>query len=386
MALRSRATTTVLALGLGQTLGWASCYYLLAILASPIAAELGTSVAWVFGALSVALLVSALLGPTVGRVIDRHGGRGLLLASNGLFALGLAAMALAPNLPAFLLAWGLVGVAMACGLYDAAFATLARLQGGQARRAITAITLMGGLASTLGWPLTAWLEARWGWRIGCGVWAAVHLLVALPVHWLGVPAAPPLPTATADTEAARPIPRLTLALLAYVFAAGWCVSTAMAAHLPGLLQASGVPLAAAVAAGVWVGPAQVLARALELGLLGRIHPLVSATLATTLHPLAAWLLLGWGAPAWLFAVLHGAGNGLLTVAVGTLPLALFGAAGYGQRQGWLNAPSRLAQAASPVLFALLVERLGGGALWVSSALLGLACACLLWLALRLRSR
>jgi hypothetical protein len=146
----------------------------------------------------------------------------------------------------------------------------------------------------------------------------------------------------------------------------------MAAHLPGLLQAAGASTAAAIAAGALIGPAQVAARLLEFGLLGRFHPLVSARLAAATHPLAAVVLVVFGGPAaYAFALLHGAGNGILTIAKGTLPLALFGAAGYGQRLGWLNAPARALQAAAPLVFGAALSAWGLSAIWLTAAI-GLA--------------
>jgi hypothetical protein len=199
--------------------------------------------------------------------------------------------------------------------------------------------------------------------------------VGLPLNLLTAPrgagqAAPAAPVEAAeDAGAAR---GAAFWLLAFVFAASWFVSTAMAAHLPALLVAAGATPAAAIAAGALVGPAQVGGRLLEFALGDRVHPLVSARLATGAHPAGTLALLVFGAPAAaVFAVLHGAGNGVLTIAKGTLPLALFGPAGYGRRLGLMMAPAHLAQAAAPLAFAALIEAFGVGALGVSTAL-GLA--------------
>jgi predicted MFS family arabinose efflux permease len=266
---------------------------------------------------------------------------------------------------------------MGSGLYEAAFAALVRLYGHESRNPITGITLLAGFASTVGWPLSALLESQFGWRGACFVWAGMHLLIGLPLNAL-LPRAPPAQALAAGTAAAAALaapaapllrPRLTAAVLAYVFAATWFVSTSMATHLPQLLQAAGVTLAVAVAAGALVGPAQVAGRLLEFGLLRRVHPLLSGRLAALAHPLAAALLLAGGAPLVMaFALLHGAGNGIMTIAKGTLPLALFGAEGYGARQGWLVMPARVAQAAAPFLFGMVLQRWGAGALWLSGAL------------------
>ena len=126
-----------------------------------------------------------------------------------------------------------------------------------------------------------------------------------------------------------------------------------------------------------VGPAQVAARLLEFGLLRRGHPRWSAALAALAHPVGAVLVLVGAAPAAVFAILHGAGNGILTIAKGTLPLVIFGAQGYGRRQGLLTLPARMAQASSPYLFGLCLDRWGAGALWISTAISVTACIALL---------
>jgi len=367
-------TGVILALGVAQTLAWASTYYLPAILAVPMARDLGVPPSWVFGAFSAGLIVSALLGPAAGRAIDARGGRPVLVLSSLVFAGGLALLGLAQNMVLLTLGWLVLGAGMALGLYDAAFAALAHLYGRGARGAITGITLIAGFASTVGWPLSALLEAEIGWRGVCFAWAGLHLLVGLPLNRFVIPALGGTPPAALDmgenSTGGGTAPRLVMALLAFVFAVTWFVSTAMAAHLPRLLEGVGTPPAAAVAAGALIGPAQVGARLLEFGLLRRFHPLISARLATLAHPLGAATLLTIGGPAAAaFAILHGAGNGVLTIAKGTLPLAMFGPAGYGLRQGLLGAPSRLLQAGSPLLFGLVLDGYGAAAALGFSTLL-----------------
>lgn len=373
----ARSGPITAALGVSMTVGWASSYYLPAVLAGPMAADLGLSPVWVFGAFSMAMMVSALVGPWAGARIDGTGGRGVLMLSNLVFAAGLALLAAAPSAMVLFAGWAVIGLGMGIGLYEAGFATLVGIFGREARGPITGITLIAGFASTVGWPLSGLMLAVWGWREACLGWALIHLLLALPLNAVlpgrGVGAAPPDRFAPASgpapTDTGPPPSRLALGLLAFVFAVTWFTSTAMAAHLPGLLQAAGASTAAALAAGALIGPAQVAARAAEFGLLRRVHPLVSARLAAAAHPLAALMLLVLGGPAaHVFALVHGAGNGILTIAKGTLPLALFGAEGYGQRIGWLNAPARVLQAAAPLVFGAALAAWGAGAVWLTTGL------------------
>lgn len=380
----TRRTSCVIMLGLAQTLGWGTTYYLPAILAAPMADDLGIGVGAVFAAFSGALIASALLGPLAGRMIDHNGGRGALTLSSMVFAAGLATLALAQGFPMLLAGWLLLGVGMSFGLYEAAFATLVAALGRDARGPITGVTLIAGFASTVCWPLTALMDAELGWRGACLVWAAAHLLVGLPLNMTmprGSAAIPPAAGAEADTgggarEAGAPPAqnaRFAMALMAFVFTATWFTSTAMAAHLPRIFQDLGATPVAAIAAAALVGPAQVAARLLEFGLMRRAHPLLSARLAASAHPVAAMLLLGLGAPGVAaFALLHGGGNGIMTIAKGTLPLAVFGPSGYGARQGWLSAPARFGQAAAPFVFALALDAWGAGALWVTAGLMGAA--------------
>jgi MFS family permease len=368
---------TVVVLGSTQTLAWASSYYLPAILADRIARDTGVSTDWLFGTFSVALVISAILGPRVGRMIDRGGGNAVLAASNLLFAAGLVLLQLSHSLAMLQAAWLVLGVGMGLGLYDAAFAVLGRIYGTNARGAITGITLIAGFASTIGWPLTAWGASTIGWRETCLAWAALHVLVGLPLnYWLL-----PRPTASvADRPRSQekvPIDR-TMVLLAFAFAAAWIVTAGMAAHFPRILEATGASQAQAIAAGALIGPAQVAARLLEAGPLARLHPLISARLATLTHPIGAAVLFiaGGGAASSAFAVLHGSGNGIITIARGTLPLALFGPDNYGYRLGLLGMPSRFLSALAPLGFAILIDRFGAGVLIVSGSLSLAACGAL----------
>lgn len=358
----------IAALGTAQTLAWGSSYYLPAILADPIARDLGLSSNWFFAAFSASLVISGLLGPRVGRQIDRVGGRQVLCISNVVLAAGLALLGAATSVWTMSAAWLLLGVGMGLGLYDAAFGALGRIYGNNARSAITGITLIAGFASTVGWPLSTLGLQTVGWRETCYAWAIAHLVIGLPLNLM-------LPRTERAVHADGPVvkPHIpidrTMIVLSFAFAAAWTVTSAMAAHLPRIVEAFGATPAQAIFAGMMIGPAQVGARVLEASLLSRFHPLVSTRLACITHPIGACVIgvFGGGAAA-VFALLHGAGNGILTIARGTLPLAIFGPENYAYRLGLIGAPSRICQALAPVAFGLLIEPMGRGIVAVSSLL------------------
>jgi predicted MFS family arabinose efflux permease len=367
--MSERRLPIILALGATQTLAWTSSYYLPAILADPIARELGISSNWFFAAFSASLVISGLLGPRVGRQIDSVGGRQVLSISNVIFAIGLALLGGAHSIFSLASAWLVLGVGMGLGLYDAAFGALGRIYGDNARRAITGITLLAGFASTVGWPLTAWGLDTIGWRNTCFAWAAAHIIIGLPLNLVFLPQV----KAARVSVTTRIKPHITIdrtmVLLAFAFAAAWAVTGAMAAHLPRILEATGATTLQAVTAGAFIGPAQVFARIIEASFLSRYHPLISTRLACLTHPLgAAILVAAGGAASTAFAIFHGTGNGILTIARGTLPLAIFGPDNYGYRLGILGAPARISQAMAPLAFSVLIEHLGGRVLMVSSAL------------------
>jgi len=377
----------VATLGFTQTLAWASTYYLPAILAVPIARDIGLSPSWIYAGLSLGLAVSAVLGPALGRMIDRRGGRRVLCGSNIAFAAGLVMLGGSTGPSSLLLAWLVLGVAMAAGLYEPAFAALTRLYGHDSRSAITGITLLAGFASTVGWPLSTFLEHRFGWRGTCFTWAALHIAIGLPLNgWaLSQPVAD-FPTtqqaAGAESEARAIRADRAMRLLAFTFTAAGIVSIGMATNLPRLFVAIGASSAAAITAASLMGPAQVVARILEYSARRRIDPLISGKIAAALHPIGAILIAVGGAPLIaLFAVVHGAGNGMLTIVRGTLPLALFGPSGYGARIGRISAPARIGQALAPFVIGLLIDKIGSATLVISAGLSLLAFSSLFWLSL-----
>jgi MFS family permease len=380
MAVDRQKLAVVIPLGITQTIAWASSYYLPAILAQPIARDLDVPPSVIYGALTFALVIAGLLGPRVGHAIDRLGGRELLCVSNLVFVAGLVILGFAHGIVALAAAWLLLGIGMGLGLYEAAFATLTRFYGTEARSAITGITLIAGFASTVGWPVTTLIDTHYGWRTACLFWAVVHMVLALPLNfWL------PRLSAAHATAVATDLPGIAdkaaetraMILIAYVFAATGFVSVGLSAMLPTLMQQLGATPAVALVSATLVGPAQVLARIIEASLLKRLHPLTSTRLATVMHPIGAALIAVGGpiiAPA--FTILYGAGNGILTIARGTLPLAVFGPVGFGHRVGLLAMPARVSGAVAPLVLGLLLQSFGANVLWISAALSMSACGAL----------
>lgn len=374
MTDRSRLTV-ISALGVVQILAWGSSYYLPAVLSAPITADTGWPLSWIVGALSVGLLTAGAVAPYVGRLIGETGGRPVLAAAAILIAAGQLVLGLSPNLSVFVLGWVILGAGMAAGLYDAAFSTLGRLYGGTARSAITVLTLWGGFASTVCWPLSAYLVAQLGWRGTCFVYAGIQLLISLPLVLTILPRVPPeLPKPAAETSGPAsslpPTERRAFLLLSAIVMIGGAIGAIVGVHLLTLLQAQGTGLAAAVALGALVGPAQVGGRVIEMAGGGRHHPLWTLSAALGLMAIGLTLMaLGLG-PVGMAIVLYGAGNGVFSIAKGTLPLALFGPQRYAPVIGRLARPSLIAQAIAPTAAALLLDKVGST--WAFTALLFLA--------------
>ncbi len=346
------------ALGIVQILAWGLTYYLLAILSGPIMANTGWSGTMVTGGISLGLLVAGLAAARTGRVIHRYGGRQVMAAAMGLLAVGLALMALSPSLPVYLAAWAVLGLGMGAGLYDAAFSSLGQVYGAGARRAITQLTLWGGFASTVCWPLSALLVEGVGWRGTCLAYAGLHIAVSLPLCLIALPKvavsrphrAPPAVLAKAP---AGPV----FWLLASEGMVLSLISTIVSVHLIVLLQAQGVQLAAAVALGALIGPAQVGARMIEMATGGR-HPAIWTLLTATALIAAGVAGMQAGLPMAAALIVYGSGNGLWSIARSAVPLALFGANRYPLVMGRLAQPALLSAAVAPSLGAVLIDWLG----------------------------
>lgn len=353
------ARRLTLALGANQLISWATTFYLPAVIAGAAASDLRAAPAAVIGGFSWALLLAGFAAPRIGRRIDRAGGRGVLAAAAATLAAGLVLLACAHGLALWYAAWSVLGIGMALGLYDAAFATAGRLLGADAGPVITGITLFAGFASSVGWPAGAALTGWVGWRGAVLAYAAVQLAVNLPLALLAVPAAlPPAAAAPAPVVEARASAGAgAFATLASFFTLRWFITAAIAVYVLPLFRGLGLTPGQAVLAASLIGPGQVAGRALEWLLGGRFDVLARARVGAALFPAAVLLLAAGPGAVPVFALVYGMSNGVLSIHRGTLPLALFGPAGYAARLGRLAVPVLLAQAAAPTLAAPLVHAL-----------------------------
>ncbi|MFM8746678.1 MAG: MFS transporter [Aestuariivirga sp.] len=349
-------------LGITQIIGWGTTYYALGALSEDIARATGWPQSLIFGAFSASLLLSGLISRWAGRLTDRIGGRGIMTAGSAFAALGLAVIGLFPHPATYVAGWLLLGIAMRLATYDAAFASLTQIAGSGARRAISYLTLFGGLASTVFWPVSHYLSLSVGWAETLLVYAVLHLVVCLPIHWLvlgGARGDEPGEAAQQEQPILAPGParRRAMILFAAAVALNGLVFSAISAHALPLFAGLGFAGDQAVLMAALIGPAQVASRIGEILLGRRITAMQLGLIAFGLLPLAiaGFALSGftWQG-ALLFALLYGASNGLVTIAKGAVPLSLFGARGYGEILGIIAAPNLVLNAAAPLLFALLL--------------------------------
>ena len=401
MAIRAESPpldrrVVITALGIAQILAWGTSFYFPAVFAQPIVRETGWSLGYVVGGTSLGLLVAGLISPQVGGLIDRHGGRPVLLASSLCYAAGLIGIGLAPALPFYLAAWVVLGLGMGTGLYDAVFAALSRIYGSAARGPITNLTLFGGFSSTICWPLSAFMIDHIGWRSACFVYAALHLLVALPLQMAVVRRQPSAGAAarranSADTRLdTSPIAHeaAIFALLALVLSLAAGIGSIVVVHLMIFLQARGVDAAVAVTLGTLFGPAQVGARVVERLFGGRYHPIWTMIAACTLMAVGLVMLAASFPLLALVILLYGAGYGISWIGRGTLPLALFGPVRFPRLMGKLAFPSLIVQALAPSAGAMMIEASGPNAtiaLLTVFALVNVVLIGLLWWLCRVRT-
>jgi predicted MFS family arabinose efflux permease len=356
----------ITALGIAQIFAWGTSFYFPAVFAGPIVADTGWSLGFVVGGTSVGLLTAGLISPQVGRLIDQHGGRPVLLASSLFYAAGLALVGLAQALPVYLFAWMLIGIGMGTGLYDAVFAALGRMYGEEARQPITNLTLFGGFAGTICWPLSAFMIEHLGWRSACFVYAALHLFVLMPLQVSVVRAPSALATRHDERGASGEPARIAheaviFALLAAVLSIAAGVGSIVVVHLLIFLQARGVDFTTAVTLGTVFGPAQVGARLVERVFGSRYHPIWTMIASCALMALGLLLLYGAFPVLVLVILIYGAGYGISWIGRGTLPLALFGPLRFPRLMGKLAFPSLIIQAFAPSAGALMIEASGSHA-------------------------
>lgn len=362
-------------LSLGQLVSWGTLYYGITFVAEPIRHETGWGLARIFGAFSAGLLVAAVAAPLAGRMIHRHGGRAIMSAGSLLAAAALAMVASSKGFLLFQAGWLLAGIAMSLTLYEAAFSTLRELSAIDFRRGVGAITIVGGFASTLFWPLTHWLAEAFGWRASLLIYAGMHLLLCFPMHF----SLKTRPLATDDgarAEAAPAFGRQKIAALAIAFALASLVTAAISSHASLLMAHRQVPEWLAMAALAMIGPMQVAGRIAELSMAHRMT--VARTGMAALIVLAASMLMLqlMGLNAWLalaFAIAYGAANGVMTVVRGTVLAELFGAKYYAPMLGMLSAPALFARALGPMLMAWAISVSGmSAAVWMLALLMLLA--------------
>jgi MFS family permease len=364
--------TAVITLGIGQIICWGTTLYALGVLGTPIVNETGWSRTLVFGGLTAGLLTSGLVSTYIGRLIDRRGGRMVMTVGSLFSALGLGLLAFVRDEASYLACWVLLGIAMRMTLYDAAFAAAVQVTPSRGRRAISYITLFGGLASTAFWPIGHALDAAYGWRTTLLVFAAINLFVCVPLYLFGLarrePKTPPSTSTTSASSGATsaiPLDRrqkiIAMALFATVMSSNAFVFGALAVHLPGMLQATGLTAAAAVSLAALKGFAQVAGRLWELLFAQKMPPTDVGRIAVALLPVSFVILLvsnGSFALALAFTLVLGVSNGLVTIVRGAVPLYLFGPEGYGTILGILATPYLILNALSPAVFAAIVDWAG----------------------------
>ncbi|OHV82912.1 arsenite efflux MFS transporter ArsK [Rhizobium sp. LCM 4573] len=378
-----RPWTDVALLGLTQIIGYGTLYYSFSILAPSMARDLGWPNEWIYAALSAALLTGGLAAPLAGRWIDRFGAARIMAIGSVAAALALAACALAPSGIAFVPALLAIEIASTLVQYSAAFPLLVQRHPRTAQRCIVYLTLIAGFASTIFWPLTTWLHGFLTWQQVYLVFALLHVVLCLPIHaWMSRRTAGEAESADVEAVAHSHSPlQGTLPpevrgkgflFMAVAFALQSFISSAVLVHMLPMLAALGLGLAG-VAVGALFGPSQVASRFINMIFGAELSQLSLAIISAGLLPVGLLLLLVTApsfAGAMLFAALFGMGNGLYSIVGGTLPLALFGAQGYGARQGQITSVRLIVGSAAPFAFALMMQHAGAAWALLCTGILG----------------
>ena len=386
--------SAVVALGITQITAWGTSYYCLGVLAAPISQDTGWSRGFVFLGFTVALLTMGLVSSAVGRAIDRHGGRAVMTLGTVFVSAGLFALAHVHGQAAYLAVWAFLGLGMRLCLYDAAFAALVQVAPSRGRKAISYLTLFGAFASSVFWVVGHTLNAQVGWRQTLVLFALINLVVCLPLHWLGLArretAEAGGPTGAAAAEVDGPplegrARSVAIALFALIMSLNGFVFGVISVQLVPLLEAAGLATAAAVWVASMKGVAQFGGRVVEISFARNLRAITVARIAVGVLPPSLLLLLaGTGSLPLIvaFTLLMGASQGVITIVRGAVPLVLFGAKGYGAVLGVIATPILIVNAASPTVFAWIVDRWG----WATgrvSLLVGCSAA---WIAMELMSR
>jgi len=385
----------VCALGITQITAWGTSYYCLGVLAGPIAADTGWSRTLIYFGFTVALLTMGAVSPWAGRAIDRYGARLVMCVGTLLVSAGLLALSMVRGEAAYLAVWGFIGLGMRLCLYDAAFAALVQVVPSRGRAAISYLTLFGAFASSVFWVLGHYFDEAFGWRETLAIFAAINLAVCLPLNWLGLARreAAPAPAAAAETARAEldgaPLAgrmrSVAIGLFALVMSLNGFVFGVVTVQLVPLLEAAGIATAAAVWIASMKGFAQFGGRLVEIFFGRNLRAITVARIAIGVLPASFLLLLlaGGNFQAILaFTLLMGASQGVITIVRGAVPLALFGAVGYGTVLGVIATPILVVNAASPTLFALIVDHWG----WRPAEMVLVAAAATSWIAMELMSR
>ena len=380
----NKGLSITIRLGVAQIIGWGSSFYLPAILAAPISLSLGISTQEFFWAFTLSLLVSGLLGPQVGKAIDRLGGRAVLPYGSLAFALGLTLLSVSTNQMMLVTAWLLIGVGGSMGNYDSAFATAVNFFGNKSNKVIAGITVFAGFSSTISWPLTSFLEQTIGWQQAVFFWALLHLVIGLPLN-LSIPKVPRREVSDMTGPIKKIIKNkfrfdMLIVIFALMFALEGFIVSSVNTTLPFLLTELGASTGVALLAASILGPSQVLARILIL-IPGKIMtPMRVAALSIAAHPIGVLLIWLFGVNALIpFVILHGIGVGLNPFIRGSLPLLFFGADRFGQRQGYIMMLSKIVSALSPTLFTLIVLANVQNAIGATFAMGVAAMGLLVWL-------
>jgi hypothetical protein len=377
-------SVVIWALGLTQIIGYGTLFYSFPVLAPAIGTELGLPQQWVFGALSIALFLGSLLAPTAGHWADKFGAGRLMTIGSVAAALALAACAIAPGRISFAAALMAMELASCFVLYATAFVAIVQVGPVGGQRSITHLTLIAGFASTLFWPFTTWLHEFLTWREVYIVFAAMNLLLCLPIHaWLmqlgkrneTATMRIDAPPSVTDHETLAPTTVRSVFLLVLAgFAIEGFVLSAMLLHMVPLISALGLGTAGVLVSTLF-GPSQVASRLINMIFGGRLPQTLLAVIAASLLAMALFILVltaPWIPGITVFVILFGLGAGLTSIVGGTLPLELFGRVGYGARLGWISAARQFSSSFAPFALAAMMAGMSiGSSVWIL-ALIGSA--------------